>query len=476
MSILPDRWWRDPSSLILAGALILAALFRIPALLSPRHLGYDDGVYGASVELMGAGYAPFRDFFFSQGPVYLLLLRIADLATPNARYGLRVAMMFTAALVALGTYLLARRYADRTVAAWVAVLAATSGALLAAAGPLQSDGVALVFATTTLAVLVGPGPSRRWRPLVVGALLGLGLMVKSLHLVPVALVIAVYYGLRRSWTAMATAAGSAVAIGLAVTLPWGIASVWDQYVAFHLDRPRTSWTSNVLQTVSLMGEHELPLLLLAVATLVAVGTGRRSLATAGGPDGSPPPPWLPLTWLTATLLVLLPFSTINPGFLRSLAFVAVPLLVIVAQGRPPVAVVALIAVAAVPYQWLASPITVVEPLHPDEAGVIARLDDLPASALVVSDEPGLGWVAQAMSHPATVDVSFGRISADNVSRADVATAIADPATCLVISWSSRFDALGVAPPGEGFAPPEDLGNGRWLAVRTTCVADPAPNP
>ena len=50
-----------------------AILLRIPSLLAPTNLGYDDGGYGAAAIAMREGYEPFRDIFSSQGPLFLLV-------------------------------------------------------------------------------------------------------------------------------------------------------------------------------------------------------------------------------------------------------------------------------------------------------------------------------------------------------------------------------------------------------------------
>ncbi len=473
--------------IVVGVAAMLAAVFRLPATLSTRHLGYDDGVYGASVQLMDAGYAPFRDFFSSQGPVYLPLLRLADLLPGPTTVGVRVAMMLTGAFLAIGTFLVARHYAGRLVAAGVAFLVATSGTLMAAAAPLQSDGVALAFGTMGLAILLGspqPGssqlgspqlgspPARVWRPVAVGALVGLALMTKSLHLVPVAIVVAAVYSTRRQWRELATAVATATLVGLAVTLPWGVSNVWDQYVAFHLSRPdQTSWTSNVTEAVHYLVRFEQPLLALAVVTVLAIGARwPRSGPPATSGSETRAPWWLPAVWLVTTLAVLIPFSTIDGGFVRFLGFVVVPLVVVVAQLRPPVAAVLVVAVIAGPYQWQTAPF--LEVRHPDglESTVITRLEALPPGASMVSDEPGLGWIAGVVSHPATVDVSFGRIFAADIGRTEVLAAIDDPATCAVMSWSTRFASLGIEPPTSGYEPAESFGEHRWLAVRSSCIA------
>lgn len=57
---------------------ILALVVRVGSLISSRHLGFDDGVYGASTNAMRHGGAPFRDVFSSQGPLFLPIVAAFD--------------------------------------------------------------------------------------------------------------------------------------------------------------------------------------------------------------------------------------------------------------------------------------------------------------------------------------------------------------------------------------------------------------
>lgn len=73
---VPDRRLWPDALLLGLGALAL----RLPAFFAPANLGYDDGGYGLAAVAMRQGYAPFRDIFSSQGPLFLPLVRLADLA------------------------------------------------------------------------------------------------------------------------------------------------------------------------------------------------------------------------------------------------------------------------------------------------------------------------------------------------------------------------------------------------------------
>ncbi|MGH9043019.1 MAG: hypothetical protein ACRDZ3_22635, partial [Acidimicrobiia bacterium] len=66
---------RLPVALVV-GAVVL----RLPAFFATGHLSFDDGVYGASALAMRDGAAPFREVFSSQGPLFLPMVWLADLA------------------------------------------------------------------------------------------------------------------------------------------------------------------------------------------------------------------------------------------------------------------------------------------------------------------------------------------------------------------------------------------------------------
>ena len=60
-----QRWWRDVA-LLAIGAIAV----RVPSMLAPTQLGYDDGGYGLAAIAMRQGYQPFRQIFSPQGPLF----------------------------------------------------------------------------------------------------------------------------------------------------------------------------------------------------------------------------------------------------------------------------------------------------------------------------------------------------------------------------------------------------------------------
>ena len=110
-----------------ATAIGVAVAFRIPSFLSTRHLGYDDGLYASSVILMRAGFDPFRDFFSSQGPLFLPFLRAFDMIGIGGLRASRSAIVFTGAALAVAIYFLVALDYGRYRAAAAALIGASSG-------------------------------------------------------------------------------------------------------------------------------------------------------------------------------------------------------------------------------------------------------------------------------------------------------------------------------------------------------------
>ena len=82
--------WRDPTTVVIAAATVLALGLRVYELSLPGYLfgltEYDDGSYfGSAVHLVG-GILPYRDFVFVQPPGILLLMAPAALVAQGDRH------------------------------------------------------------------------------------------------------------------------------------------------------------------------------------------------------------------------------------------------------------------------------------------------------------------------------------------------------------------------------------------------------
>ena len=201
-AIPPTR--RTATWLAPVAVVAVTILVHIPSLISPANITFDEGVYGASVRAMRSGAKPFVDVFSSQGPLFLPLLRAADSVGFGWNPAPRLAMLAAAVALTAAMYLLARGYAAPPLAAGCAGLVAVSGTVLYATAPMQSDGIALTFGV--LGILAAMRAPAAWAPWLAGALLGAGVAVKSLHVIPCIIVVAAVLLSQRRWMGTVAAA------------------------------------------------------------------------------------------------------------------------------------------------------------------------------------------------------------------------------------------------------------------------------
>lgn len=435
--------WRPVAALAAATALL-----RVPALLADRHLTVDDGVFGASAAAMRTGALPFRDVFSSQGPLFLPLVWLADTLGLRTMDAPRLVGLASGVALVLATYAAGLRLADRSRAFLAAGLVGVTGSVLWVTAPIAADGPALAFAALAVAVAL----AYRERPsagtaIGVGLAMGAALSVKSLVLsagVPVGLLLLAHRRPRH----LVAAIGAAAAVGLAVSLPWGLADVWDQSVAYHLEAAsdRTPF-ANLGKVASTFADRDLPLLAAAVvAVLFSFLRTRRGATPPLGRRNEPR--WASdavvlWSWLGATLLVL---ALEYPLWRPHVSYLAAPVALLVARARPPWAALAVALLVVLPFHanrlW---PVLWPSGYDADAAAVVDAIRDLPEGARGISDQPGLVWRAGRLTPPDLVDASRLRIDSGRITGASLAAAAADPRVCAVAVWSDRFASLDRLP-------------------------------
>ncbi len=461
---------RVPVALV-AGAVAL----RLPALLASRHLSFDDGVYGASSLAMRDGAAPFRDVFSSQGPLFLPLVWVADLAGLRTLNAPRLLAVTAGAVLVAAVWTAARGMGCGRLAAGAgAALVGTSGSVLWVTGPLTSDGPAVALATTAVALALAWRRAPALRTAVVcGLVLGAAVAVKSLLVaaaVPVGLVLA------RRPRHLATAAAVAAVVGLASALPWGLADVWDQSVAYHLDAAgdRTIG-ANAGKVLATLLDRDLPVLVaLAAAALLALWARFRQRPVPEPGAGA-----LVGGWLAATTVVLLVEHPLWRNHVAHLIPAAALLVALAVERAGPglsrragAAVVAALAIAG-PYHL----VHVHEVLWPPgprgrEAAARAGLEALPAGAWAISDQPGLVWRTGRRTPADLVDASVLRIDSGRITASSLANAAADPRVCAVLVWSSRYGRFPQLPALlTGYRETARYGGPRVLYVKVACRSD-----
>lgn len=481
----------------LVALVALTLALRVPALLASRHLVFDDGVYGASALAMRDGALPFRDVFSSQGPLFLPLVWLADVAGFRTLDAPRLLSLVSGAVLVGATWRAGRALElPRAAAVGAATLVATSGSVMWVSGPVTSDAPALALATTavTLALVYRHHPSLR---LAAGAGLALGaaLSVKSLlvpAVVPVSL--ALVAGRRsaggsslrwRSLAHLVAAGATAAAFGLLVALPWGLADVWDQAFAYHLEvaGPRTPG-ANAAKIAATLADRDLPLLVVAGAALAGAGRlfRRARSARPAVPRRSPAGDGVRLLaiWLTATVAVLLLEHPLWRSHVAHLV-PAVALLSTTAVGRvrhrvsAGAGAAAVVVVALVLPAHLARNRTILLPGPPSgpEAAARADLATLPPGSWAISDEPGLVWREGRRTPADLVDTSVLRIDTGRITAASVAAEATDARVCAVLVWSPRFARLATLPTllaSQGFTEAARYGGPRVLYRRDSCPA------
>jgi 4-amino-4-deoxy-L-arabinose transferase-like glycosyltransferase len=434
-------------------------------------IGYDDGVYLSSVLAMRAGGAPFRDVYSSQGPVFLPLLRLADRLGFGVPWAARLVPMTAALAMVVITYLLSRQVGGRWHATVAASLVATSGLLVFSTVRVDSD--AVVAALAAGAVLAAMMEERRWSVVAV-FLIGLAVGVKSLMAGPALLAVLWLLGRRHRPRAALAALVAVGAVVVVVSLPWGLAAVWDQSVRLHLLARQNGWNlpdrlylvrdtlwqyDRVLVTVTLIS---------AAAGLVRLVKRRRNAVAAPHREVTAAL-WL---WMAASVAVV---AVHSPLWTQHLTMLLIPAAVLAVRLRPPLLLVAIVAGALLPAHVANAGWRLSQPRATrDELVMVDTLRSIqPADGLVISDEPTLTWMANRVSPGQLVDTSYVRIGAGQLTKAQVVAAASEPGVCAVLLWSGRLDGLtGIRTSFDGYRRVVQHG-GHELLLRDSCHLGPS---
>ena len=442
----PSATAADPTKrdLLLLGGLTL--VLRLPMLFAVKHLTFDDGVFGASAVAMRNGGVPFRDVFSSQGPLFLPLVWIADTVGLHTLDGPRLLGVASGLVLVCVLYLAGRELGGTTGARIAGGLAAVTGSSLAVTGSLAADGPAMALASTAvlLALRYRREPSTL-RAVLMGVALGGAIMVKALVLpaaVPVGLIL--LWGRRpKDWGA---AVGSAVLVGLGLSLLWGFADVWDQSVTYHLDAPGGSDpVDNLKKLISTVTTRDVALVATGLLALVAALVGRRNpVDPEDRPDQGtgPSPPILLWAWFAAMFAMLV---AEHPMWRPHISELVPPACLLLAWYRPPLKATAIVGAAATVFVLItyAGPSLLwAGDYEGDEAYVVDRLRELPDECLAISDEPGQVWRAGLRTPDNLVDGSAlltdsGRVTAETIVEATERPSESWP-VCAVVVWSERY--------------------------------------
>ena len=421
--------------LLPAGLAVLALVVRLPMFFSPRHVLFDDGVYGVTVLMMRHGARPFHDVFSPQGPLHLPILYVGDLLGLRTLNAPRVAPVVAGVVATLAVWAAGRRLGGtRYGAALGAGLVATSGTMLWTTGPITGDGIAAALAAVAAwAALTYRDRPALARAVATGLAMGAALTVKALVL-PVALPVAWWLWSARRVRDLVVAVASAVVLGLVVTLPWGFGPVWDQSVKYHQQSSLYGPGDQLHKLVTTLISRDLPLLV-----AVALGVVAAALAHRRQVDGDT---LAVLAWLGAGALVLV----FEPAMFRNhIASIIPPLGLLVAMRPPPPRWAIVAAIFVVP--WWGAHLTDVlwaRDYRGDEAALMAEIRALPPGARIITDEPGFAYRAGRLVPPNLNDASIQRIDEGMITPDTIIDAAQQADVCGVAIWSNRY---GRALPG-----------------------------
>lgn len=439
---------RPRLSLDIAGPVLFVVAARWSTIVSRAPLTYDDGVYLASVVAMRSGGLPYRDVFSSQGPLFLPLLWLGDVVVNAggwAPWAPRLVPLAGAIVLTVLAHRVALRMTDRIGAAVAAAAVATSGTLFLTSTSVASDTVAAAFAGGALAAAAGVTPrAGRGRLVVVAVLIGSALAVKSGLVAGPAVAVVWLVARRRGWTTGAVVAAGALLTIVAVSVPWGLGNVVDQFVGLHLDSRRgydTRRNVGLLREAVWRQDRPFVVLIALAAGWAIVDRIRRSTAPAAGAppgDGLVTALWL---WAGIAIAVLLWH---HPLFVQHLTVLVFPAALLLARYRPPAVAIAVVAaLLLVAHGGRADFRLTQEHPTPSEAEAVRLLRAIePADGLVITDAQGLAWLAGRGVPGPLVDTSHERFHAGSLSGDDIVAAADDPEVCAVLIWTGRLRRLG----------------------------------
>jgi Dolichyl-phosphate-mannose-protein mannosyltransferase len=448
------RWRADALALgVVAVALRLVPFF------ADRSLVFDDGAFASSALAMRAGEAPFRTIFSSQGPLFLPLLWLADLAGFRTLDAPRVLAVAAGVLLTVATYACARRLTTRANSLLAAALVTTSGSILWVTVPVNADGPALALSVLAVAfALRYRDDPRAVDAVCVGLAAGAAVSIKALA-VPAVVVagLVVLLSHRRTRDA-ATAAGIAVSTYVLLALPWGIGRVWDQSYSYHALARRVNTPLEALhKIVSTLWDRDLLVvvaLALAVGALVVRSATRRHAGVRTDPAGMR----IVVAGLLLWAVLVVALLVWEPAMWRAhIAHLVVPLALLAALRPPPWPVLLVAALVVVPFAVVRDH----DILWPHgytgpQAALVHHLERYPAEAQFISDDPGLVWRSGHRPPGNYADTSYQRIDDGSITEASLAKAASAPDVCGVIASSRmhfrRFHGLRSALADEGYRP------------------------
>jgi 4-amino-4-deoxy-L-arabinose transferase-like glycosyltransferase len=448
--VTPDRhdvWRRD--ALVLAVATVL---IRLLALFAEKSLVFDDGVFASSARAMRNGELPFRDIFSSQGPVFLPLVWLADLAGLRTMDAPRLLSVAAGVLLTVAVYACGRHVTSRGNALLAAGLVTTSGSILWVTVPVNADGpsLALSMLAVALALRYRADPRLRtaaWMGLAAGAAVSIKALSVPAVVIAGLVVLLSSSEVRRGAREAAAAAGIAVAVYVLAALPFGISDVWQQSYTYHQDARRAASHEGAFRKIldTLWDRDKLVLVALALAALAWVVrlVVRRRAGKAGDHALT-----VVVGFLVLWVVMLVALLVWEPAMWRAhVAHLVPPLALLAALRPPPWKVLVVAGVLTVPFAIMSNT-SILWPggYTGEQAALVAHLQKFPSGAQFISDDPGLVWRAGHDTPGNFADTSFQRLDDGSITQTSLVEAAAAREVCGVIVTSPQhFGRLGGLP-------------------------------
>ncbi len=435
----------------IAAIAMFALVVRLPALLSNRHLTFDDGVYGSASLALRDGNVPFQDVYSPQGPAYLATVWIFDLLTGRFAWSPRTSSTIAGVAITVATWSLVRGLTNQRIAAASAIAIAGSGSLGWVTAPMAGDGIAIAWSVIAVAI-AARAQGRYSQAAIAGLAMGMAVSTKVLVAPAALLILAVIVSAdtaRRSQIRqIATFTAATCAVVGAWFVAFDIALVWEQSVEYHAFTPRLTSMGANLSTVVTTAVRRDPILVVALIVMLffAVRHGRG---------------WSPVhritvcgasAWLIMSTIVLVVQKATFRAHVSSLVTPAVVLVALLAAQRlqqrqrtPTRAATAICVGVFVSITIVAQFNGLVAPRQysSDERAAVTALKSLPTDGLVITDEPGLAWAAQREMPGWLIDPGIKRFFGDDLEAGprSIFAELNNPRVCAVVVWTFRFGSL-----------------------------------
>jgi hypothetical protein len=423
--------------------VVLVVAGTVSRLIEPPSFGdFDETIYAQTILLWLRGVAPYQENFYSQGPLFLLLIApFAFLPGPPLEM-MQLGVTFWSSLGLMASAMLGYRLAGGWGAATSAAVTGASPLLTHVDSHVLAEGPAVALAA--LSLLVGWAyRANTARPALAGLLFGGSLAAKAL--MP-ATAVPLLGGLLRSRLSVRRRFIAAVVLGLGVllaigatVLPFEPKALWDQTLLYRLDaRTTTSDAPGAFVAEIRLGLRD-DLGSLSAALIGTIVLLRASRGTA----------LLLIAWLVVSVVLL---ALHHPLFPRHSAALIPPLALLAAgaglvtgsrgisRATPNLPVLAICLAVGLSVTGHVRRWSDREPIGEVAEAATALAAATTADEYVLTDMPAIALMADRLIVPDLVDLSGVRINTGRVTTQSVAIQTERYRPGAVLFWLNRLDS------------------------------------